>query len=254
MKRINNIYVYEPGIKKEDIAKAYGCPSYEKIEDEDASDKANRFVGVRKTLHQQTNNPEKRIPYFVCVRKNNVQMEGVPDAVSTLAYFVKDGEVYFVLNSQFRPPIEQRETSTFEGLVEKKDLSADEDKKKECVKNAAQREAEEELGAKIIKTMPISGVMSKSAGFSNEKEQMFLSEVDVTTLNPQLEPDEDIVPFIVRATDIESFVEDFADSMSPILFGSLAACLAFEKCKTFIKTSVQQNQSSTSSNDEDESQ
>ena len=111
-------------------------------------------------------------------RKNKIYKEGIPDAVSVLPYFVENREVYYLVTVQLRPNMGKTQISIAAGLVDKMDISDYSDVER-VVKKTAIRELKEENGANVVKMIPITGIVTKSAGFPNESEQIFLAEVDL---------------------------------------------------------------------------
>ena len=238
MKKYKGIYVYEPGIKTE-LEKKY--PKYKVTKRSDSEQGVTKFIKLENVTYESEDG-SKVIPYTVATRPTKVKKPNTPDAVSALTYFVKDGQVYYLVGNQFRAPIGRREISLFAGLVDPKDM--EDDVVEKGLIRAITRELGEESGAKIIKIIPISGVMAKSAGFSDETEQSFLAEVDIENMQPHLEVDEDIFSMIVPASEMENFLEEFGSDISIVLQNAMASSVGISKYRTFIKDSINKNKES----------
>lgn len=171
-------------------------------------------------------------------RKNKINKEGIPDAVSVLPYFVENGEVYYLVTVQLRPNMGERQISIAAGLVDKRDVLDNSDVEK-VVKKAALRELKEENGANVVKMIPISGIVTKSAGFSNESEQTFLAEVDLGDKKTNLDKDEKLFTIVVPAKYAIDFMYELPNNLSPCLRDAFLSAIADPRCKEFIRLSVE---------------
>ena len=240
MLKYKGLVMYDPNNKnfKKELESRY--PEYELVSKEVSGETKYIKTCKIKYLNKKTG---KEIPFELAERPTKVTNDKnenlvIPDAVSALTYFVEDGRVYFVLANQFRFPIGRREISLFAGLVDKEDFKKGIAVEKGLL-NSVKRELGEESGATIKKVMPISGVMAKSAGFSNETEKIYLAEIDLGEGKTNLEKDEDIFSIIVPAEYIGEFLEEFQNDISIVLQCAFTSALALPKCKAFINESSQ---------------
>ena len=230
MKKYKGLYIYEQGIKSK-LEKKY--PKYTLIQKCDCEKSQTKYIKLENVSFKSKN---KVITYTVATRTTKIKKFNIPDAVSVLPYFVKDKKVFYLVANQFRAPIGKREISLFAGLVDSKDIK--ENIIEKGLIKAITRELGEECGAKILKITSISGIMAKSAGFSDETEQSFLAEIDINNMQPHLEADEDIFSMIVPANEIENFLEEFKDDISIVLQSAITSSIAIAKYQKFIKDSV----------------
>ena len=113
MKKYKGIYVYEPGIKTE-LEKKY--PKYKVTKRSDSEQGVTKFIKLENVTYESEDG-SKVIPYTVATRPTKVKKPNTPDAVSALTYFVKDGQVYYLVGNQFRAQ------KIWKMMLLKKDLS-----------------------------------------------------------------------------------------------------------------------------------
>ena len=120
-----------------------------------------------------------------CSRKKNT------NAVAIVPYHIEKNK--FVLISEFRIPIRDREIGFPAGLL---------DKENESIENAIARELKEETGLDLVKIHRISPMGFNTSGMSDEA--ISIAYVDVTgeLSNKFQEETEDITAFLASKTDI----------------------------------------------------
>lgn len=130
-------------------------------------------------------NNGKEIKWERCSRKKST------NAVAIVPYHIEKDK--FVLISEFRIPIKDREIGFPAGLL---------DKENESIKNAIARELKEETGLDLVKIHRISPMGFNTSGMTDEA--ISIAYVDVTgeLSNKFHEETEDIFAFLASKTDI----------------------------------------------------
>jgi ADP-ribose pyrophosphatase len=125
-----------------------------------------------------------------CSRKGN------SNAVVIIAKHIELDK--YILISEFRIPIKDREISFPSGLIEEG----------ETVEDTVKREIKEETGLDLIEILEISPLVYSSAGMTNEGSYVVYANVNGEVSDKFLEPSEDIVPLLVSKEDIKKLIQD----------------------------------------------
>ena len=119
------------------------------------------------------------------------------DAIKVLPYYVKDGNIFVVLNNEFRSPLNAYTFDLCAGLVEHQDN----------LEQDVEREVFEEIGATVKSLEKVTNVGHTSAGLTDETIVCYFAEVE--NLGEQhLEDDEDISLKIIELKQIPEFLNN----------------------------------------------
>lgn len=187
----------------------------------------NYYVLVYDVIKDGVHN---RYEYYMTSRKSKEELLPVlkkatkPDGVMIPLYYIdeKNGEVYFLLTSQFRPAIGFKVTSVVAGLFDKDDKD---------IKEVAIREAKEEAGVDITNIEVLADIGTTASGFSDETNGIVLARITGFE-NKNLEEFEDIKTSLYSVKQVKRMLEDknyfFALEVRTLL---LYLMLRFEKNK-----------------------
>ena len=225
-----------------------GYPKYKQVSFEPSPTSVTKFIGLYNVTYQDENG--KIIPYSVVSRPTKINNTNLPDAVSVLPYYIdKDGEPIFIIGNQYRFPIHSRELSCFAGLLDKSDVELGQPKN--TILKSVSRELSEECGeVKILKTIPMTPIMNKSAGLSNETEQTYLAEIGGIPGAQNLESSEDISCIEIKGRDLSAFLDEIENleskqtTSSIILQSALSSVIGREKFISFVKDSINEKNKS----------
>ena len=159
----------------------------------------NKYLNLYKSTFLMENG--KYRDYFFASRRSfhnlGSKNSKYVDAVKVLPYFKKDGQIFVVLNYEFRSPISNYTYDLCAGLVEHQDdLESD-----------VKREVKEELGAEVKNIKLVLNAGHTTAGLTDETLSCFFAEIELTGAQ-NLEEDEDISLKIITINDIPEFCKN----------------------------------------------
>jgi ADP-ribose pyrophosphatase len=124
------------------------------------------------------------------------------DAVRILPYYIENDEVYYVLISEYRLPVNRYLYSLPAGLIESN----------EDPLLAAKRELKEETGYSFKEMILDCGTNFISPGMTDESISTYVCQVDPVKGKQHLDPNEKINVIVVKDSDLLKFIKDNDES------------------------------------------